>query len=87
VKKIARFFKFLRNYKKETKFPRVANYEITSNCNLQCAHFYWWKGGNSKKELSREEWTEVFLDHKSKGVEFFSNLLLTTFHLSSKPFR
>jgi len=68
VNKIVRFFKFLRDYKKETELPRVANYEITSNCNLQCAHCYWRKNVNSKKELSSEEWTEVFLDHKSKGV-------------------
>ena len=68
MKKIARFFKFLRDYRKETELPRVASYEITSNCNLQCAHCYWWKGSNLKKELSSEEWTKVFLDHKSKGV-------------------
>ena len=68
MNKIVRFFKFLRDYKKETELPRVASYEITSNCNLKCAHCYWWKSGNSKKELSSEEWTEVFLDHKSKGV-------------------
>ena len=46
----------------------MANYEITFNCNLKCAHCYWWKSDNSKKELTSEEWTEVFLDHKSKGV-------------------
>ena len=68
MNKIIRFFKFLRDYKKETVLPRVANYEITSKCNLKCAHCYWWKADNSKKELTSEEWTEVFLDHKSKGV-------------------
>jgi len=68
VNKVVRFFKFLRDYKKISELPRVANYEITSSCNLKCAHCYWWKTDNSKKELSSEEWTEVFLDHKSKGV-------------------
>jgi len=68
VNKIIRFFMFLRDYKKITELPRVANYEITFNCNLKCAHCYWWKSDNSKRELTSEEWTEVFLDHKSKGV-------------------
>jgi len=68
VNKIVRFFKFLRDYKKITEMPRVANYEITFNCNLKCTHCYWWKGDNSKKALTSEEWTEVFLDHRSKGV-------------------
>ncbi len=68
MNKVIRFFKFLKDYKKITELPRVANYEITSRCNLKCAHCYWWKNGNSQKELTSEQWTEVFLDHKSKGV-------------------
>jgi len=68
VNKVIRFFKFLRDYKKENEMPRVANYEITSNCNLKCVHCYWWKSNNSKNDLTSEEWVEVFLDHKSKGV-------------------
>jgi len=68
VNKVFRFFKFLRDYKKITELPRVANYEITFNCNLKCTHCYWQKSDNSKKELTSEQWTEVFLDHKKKGV-------------------
>ena len=68
MNKVLRFFKFLRDYKQVTEMPRVANYEITSRCNLKCMHCYWWKGDNNGKEFTSEEWTRIFLDHKSKGV-------------------
>ena len=68
MNKVMRFTKFLRDYRQKTELPRVANYEITSKCNLKCMHCYWWKGDNSGTELSSEKWEEIFLDHKSKGV-------------------
>lgn len=68
--KFIRFLKFLRDFKKDSVFPRIANYEITSRCNLNCEHCYWMKSLDSKDELSDEQWREVFIEHKSRGVAF-----------------
>jgi len=70
LSKISRFFRFLRDFKKDSAFPRVANYEITSRCNLNCEHCYWRKSINSGDELSDDQWREVFIEHKSRGVTF-----------------
>ena len=70
MSKVIRFLKFLRDFKKGGDFPRIANYEITSRCNLHCEHCYWMKCANSADELSDDQWREVFVDHKSKGVSF-----------------
>jgi MoaA/NifB/PqqE/SkfB family radical SAM enzyme len=70
VSKFIRFLKFLRDFKKNSAFPRIATYEITSKCNLNCEHCYWMKSLDSKDELSDEQWREVFIEHKSRGVTF-----------------
>jgi len=70
VSKFIRFLKFLRDFKKGSAFPRVSSYEITSRCNLNCEHCYWMKGINLENELSDDEWGNVFLEHKSRGVTF-----------------
>ena len=70
ISKVRRFFKFLRDFKKESGFPRVASYEITSRCNLNCQHCYWRKSSNSEDELTDEQWKEVFTEHRSRGVSF-----------------
>ncbi|MCE5270003.1 radical SAM protein [bacterium] len=68
--KITRFFKFVHDFSKGGSVPRIANYEITSRCNLKCEHCYWMKNNDSNKELSDEQWTEVFTEHQSQGVAF-----------------
>jgi MoaA/NifB/PqqE/SkfB family radical SAM enzyme len=68
--KVVRFLKFLRDFMRDKSFPRVANYEIASTCNLNCSHCYWRKGSNAKEELSDEQWREVFTEHNSRGVAF-----------------
>ena len=70
MSKVIRFLKFLRDFKKGSDFPRIANYEITSRCNLKCEHCYLMKCANSVDELSDDQWREVFVDQKSKGVSF-----------------
>lgn len=66
--KIIRFFKFLKRFKEKKDFPHIVNYDITSQCNLNCEHCYWRKTLNSKEELSDEEWEKIFLGHKKRGT-------------------
>lgn len=57
----------LSNFKKKD-FPGIVNYDITSNCNLNCEHCYWRKTYNPKKEISDKEWIKIFKDHVKKGT-------------------
>ena len=66
--KIYRFLKFLKAMKEKKEFPRVVNYDITSQCNLNCEHCYWRKTPNPKEELSDEEWEKLFQTHKKRGA-------------------
>jgi MoaA/NifB/PqqE/SkfB family radical SAM enzyme len=68
MSKFNRFLRFLRDFKKASGFPRIANYEITSRCNLNCEHCYWRRSLNSSDELSDDQWRAVFTEHKSRGV-------------------
>ncbi len=66
--KIVRFLKFLKGIKERKDFPRIVNYDITSQCNLNCEHCYWRNARNSRKEVSDEEWEKLFQDHKKRGA-------------------
>ena len=68
--KIARMYRFIRDFKRDSSFPKVANYEITARCNLECEHCYWRKGLQGPDELSAEQWSQVFAEHKQRGVTF-----------------
>lgn len=70
ARKVARFFRFVTDFSKDTDFPRVVNYEITSRCNLNCSHCYWRKSLKSDEELSDREWGEIFREHRSRGATF-----------------
>ncbi|MBN2289833.1 MAG: radical SAM protein [Candidatus Glassbacteria bacterium] len=70
MSKVIRFFRFLHDFKKGSSFPRVANYEITSRCNLSCEHCYCKKNPGAQDHLSDEQWSEVFTEHKARGVTF-----------------
>lgn len=53
------------------KDPVVLNAEITGFCPLNCPFCYFkagWKCKN-KKDLSAEQWKEIFLYHKRRGIE------------------
>lgn len=66
--KIISFVKFLKRFKENKDFPHIVNYDITSQCNLNCEHCYWIKTRYSREELSDEEWGRIFLGHKNKGA-------------------
>lgn len=66
--KIVRFLKFIKRIKEKKDFPHIVNYDITSQCNLNCEHCYWRKTHNSREELSDEEWERIFLGHKKSGA-------------------
>lgn len=66
--KIVRFLKFIKRIREKKDFPHIVNYDITSQCNLNCEHCYWRKTQNSKEELSDEEWENIFLRHKERGA-------------------
>ena len=66
--KILRFLKFVKRIKEKKGFPHIVNYDITSQCNLNCEHCYWRKTKQSREELSDEEWEKAFLDHKRRGA-------------------
>lgn len=66
MSKITRFFRFLISYFKRNK---VLGIDITSDCNLNCSHCYWFKTKNPQKELTDEEWRETFLKFREKGVK------------------
>ena len=68
MKGIIRSMKYLKGTLRKKNFPVVANYDITSRCNLKCSHCYWRKTYKSKKELSDKEWNKIFLEYKKKGV-------------------
>jgi MoaA/NifB/PqqE/SkfB family radical SAM enzyme len=65
--KIYRFLKFLKAIKGKKVFPRVVNYDITSQCNLNCEHCYWRKTGSSREEVSDEAWAKLFFKSIKKG--------------------
>ena len=62
------FLKFIKRIKEKKDFPHIVNYDITSQCNLNCEHCYWRKTRNSREELSDDEWEKIFLGHKKRGV-------------------
>jgi len=66
--KIYRFIKFLKVIKEKKIFPHVVNYDITSQCNLNCEHCYWRKTGSSREEVSDEAWAKLFQEHKKRGA-------------------
>jgi Fe-coproporphyrin III synthase len=66
--KIFRFLKFLKGIKGKKDFPRVVNYDVTSQCNLNCEHCYWRKTRNSGEEVSDEQWAKLFQAHKERGA-------------------
>jgi MoaA/NifB/PqqE/SkfB family radical SAM enzyme len=66
--KVFRFLKFLKGIKEKKDFPRVVNYDVTSQCNLNCEHCYWRKTRNSGEEVSDEQWEKLFQAHKERGV-------------------
>ncbi len=68
--KLVRLVRFIRDFKQANGFPRVANYEITSRCNLSCSHCYWRKTLASRDELTDSQWRELFRDHRARGVSF-----------------
>jgi MoaA/NifB/PqqE/SkfB family radical SAM enzyme len=68
VLKIVRFLKFIKRIKEKKDFPHIVNYDITSQCNLNCEHCYWRKTLNLKEELSDAEWEKIFLRHKKSGA-------------------
>jgi len=68
--KIRRFIKFIRDFSKESDFPRIVNYDITSRCNLNCEHCYCMKSLKAEHELSDDEWRDIFTEHKSRGATF-----------------
>lgn len=70
MSKIGRFIEFIQDFRRENGFPRVANYEITARCNLNCSHCYWRKTCSSDEQLSDQQWKEVFLSHRTRGVSF-----------------
>lgn len=68
--KVTRMYRFIRDFKQNGSFPKVANYEITARCNLNCEHCYWKKGLKGPQELSSEQWTRVFAEHRERGMTF-----------------
>ncbi len=58
------------------KRPFAVNYDITWQCNLRCNHCYFYSSAaelelgeiNTRKELSDEQWINVFRYHRSLGV-------------------
>ena len=66
--KIIRFLKFVKRIREKKDFSHIVNYDITSQCNLNCEHCYWRKTQISREELSDEEWEKTFLDHKKRGA-------------------
>ena len=66
--KIIRILKFVKRIKEKKDFPYIVNYDITSQCNLNCEHCYWRKTSKSREELSDKEWENIFIDHKKRGA-------------------
>jgi sulfatase maturation enzyme AslB (radical SAM superfamily) len=56
-----------------TNIPLGINFDITYNCNLRCEHCYYWASiaalGIKKKELSDDQWTDVFKHYSTLGVQ------------------
>ena len=63
-----RFFRTVTNYAIKKKRLGIANYDVTSKCNLNCEHFYLKKTKNPKKDLTDKEWEKIFLEQKKKGI-------------------
>lgn len=53
-----------------TKKPQRANFDITWKCNLNCEHCYWKKYSHGKKELTDEEWEDIFRRHRKEGIKY-----------------
>ena len=68
MSKIVGVLPFIKRIKEEEHFPHYVNYDITSQCNLNCEHCYWRKTFNSREELPDEEWARIFLEHRKRGV-------------------
>ncbi|HME56020.1 MAG TPA: radical SAM protein [Candidatus Lokiarchaeia archaeon] len=53
--------------------PIGVNFDITYNCNLRCEHCYYWKSINAlgikNRELSDDQWLDVFRYYKKLGVK------------------
>ncbi len=41
------------------KIPIFGSIDITSACNLNCIHCYWWRNNDSSRELSADEWRSI----------------------------
>ncbi len=58
------------------KVPFAVNYDITWECNLRCKHCYFFSsaaelefgGKNTRKELSDQEWINIFRYHRELGI-------------------
>ena len=66
--KIIRMFTFIISYLKKRTAPLIANYDLTSKCNLNCKHCYWTKSFDSKTELTQKEWIKLFTHHHNRGT-------------------
>ncbi|MHA1784449.1 MAG: radical SAM protein [Candidatus Helarchaeota archaeon] len=59
------------------KTPLAVNYDLTWNCNLRCKHCYFFSSAeelgeefkNQRKELTDEEWINVFKYHRKIGIK------------------
>jgi len=50
------------------KTPYYANYDITAKCTQRCKHCYFYKTYKGRRELSDEEWEQMFERHYREGV-------------------
>ncbi|MCF7927453.1 MAG: radical SAM protein [Spirochaetales bacterium] len=69
MSKAVRLIKFLRGVAQKSDYPKAVNFDITSECNLDCEHCYWRKTYDPGAELSDEQWEAVFSDYSSKGIK------------------
>ncbi|MHA2473534.1 MAG: radical SAM protein [Promethearchaeota archaeon] len=55
------------------KVPFYVNFDLTWQCNLNCAHCYFMSSTselkNKRTELSREKWVEIFKYHRNLGTK------------------
>ena len=57
------------SFTRARKIVSVANYDITSRCNLRCQHCYFFKtNGGQTDELSDEQWAQIFNHHYEQGI-------------------
>jgi MoaA/NifB/PqqE/SkfB family radical SAM enzyme len=69
--RLARFISLMVKYgfTRARNAITVANYDITSKCNLRCQHCYFYKTSDGQvAELSDEQWAQIFKEHYEKGV-------------------